>query len=47
MDSDKAYPVEDVGEAKAKSLKPLAPPIQPPYEIGMAKLKESKAEKKE
>ena len=45
LDSDKSYPLEDVGEAKAKALKPLAPPIQPPYEIGLAKLKEPKAKK--
>lgn len=36
LDSDKSY---DVKEAKD----PLAPPIQPPYEAGMAKAKEAKA----
>ena len=38
MDSDKSYPVQ---EAKA----PLAPPIQPPYEQGIAKAKEARAAK--
>jgi hypothetical protein len=41
LDADKSYPVD--GD-KEKTLEPLAPPIQPPYEI--AKMKESKAEKK-
>lgn len=36
LDSDKSYPVQ---EAKA----PLAPPIQPPYEQGIAKAKEARA----
>ncbi len=36
MDSDKSYAVT---EARA----PLAPPIQPPYEVGKAKAKEAKA----
>ncbi|KAL3777850.1 hypothetical protein ACHAW5_010690 [Stephanodiscus triporus] len=36
MDSDKSYAVS---EARA----PLAPPIRPPYEAGMAKAKEAKA----
>ena len=36
LDSDKSY---DVKEAKD----PLTPPIQPPYEAGMAKAKEAKA----
>ena len=47
LDSDKSYPVQEKGDNnEAKSLAPLAPPIQPPYEIGMAKMKESKEAKK-
>ena len=47
LDSDKSYPVQDMGgKEKAKALAPLTPPIQPPYEKGMAKLRESKAAKK-
>jgi hypothetical protein len=38
LDSDKSYAFS---EAKA----PLAPPIQPPYEEGIAKAKEAKAAK--
>ena len=40
LDSDKSYAVS--GEVKAA----LAPPIQPPYQAGMAKAKEAKAAKK-
>ena len=40
LDSDKSYAV--LGEVKAA----LAPPIQPPYQAGMAKAKEAKAAKK-
>jgi hypothetical protein len=45
LDSDKSYALKEDNE-KAKSLAPLAPPIQPPYEVGMAKMKEFKAAKK-
>ena len=40
LDSDKSYAVS--GEVKAA----LAPPIQPPYQAGMAKAKEAKVQRK-
>lgn len=49
LDSDKSYPFEDKSggdDRKVKGLAPLAPPIQPPYELGIAMLKEAKASKK-
>eukprot|EP00804_Cyclotella_cryptica_P024895 CCRYP_011796-RA/>CCRYP_011796-RA protein AED:0.06 eAED:0.06 QI:92/1/1/1/0.25/0.2/5/5467/374 len=49
LDADKSYPLEGDSsgdEGNVKALAPLAPPIQPPYELGMAKLKEAKASKK-
>lgn len=42
LDSDKSYDVPPSSEAKA----PLAPPIQPPYEAGMAKAREARKSKK-
>jgi len=48
LDSDKSYPVEekDGDKVNTKALAPLAPPIQPPYEAGIVKMKEAKAGKK-
>ena len=42
LDSDKSYDVPSTSETKA----PLAPPIQPPYEAGMARAREARKSKK-
>ena len=42
LDSDKSYDVPSSSETKA----PLAPPIQPPYEAGMAKAREARNSRK-
>ena len=42
LDSDKSYDVPSTSKAKA----PLAPPIQPPYEAGLAKAREARRCKK-
>lgn len=53
LDSDKSYPLADgynVKESEASSsetvyIKPIAPPIKPPYERSMSKVKESRKKK--
>jgi len=45
LDSDKSYNL-GVDNEKTQVLAPLAPPIQPPYEMGISKLKMSNAKKK-
>lgn len=52
LDSDKSYPLDETGtdeELQGKQdlnyIKPIAPPIKPPYERSLAKAKEARAKR--
>ena len=53
MDSDKSYPLadgytmkeSDASPSETDYIKPIAPPIKPPYETSISKVKESRKKK--
>ena len=49
LDADKSYPIEGTSDEKdssSKYIKPIAPPIKPPYESSIAKAREEKQKAK-
>jgi tRNA (cytidine32/guanosine34-2'-O)-methyltransferase len=46
LDSDKSYPLDVGGGGAPSYIPPVAPPIDPPYEEGLARLREERRRKK-